>query len=125
MKHIYKLIIVALVLGLAPLGHMYGQCTTAGLGQYPGGTITPGCYGGPPVMIVSCAFTDEMSVLQLQGGVTYTFTSTESTDFFTITDDATNTPITSGVGPLVFVCPSTGLYDLYRHFSAACDDDGF
>ena len=103
---------------------LYAQCTVGTQGQYPFATIVPACIGTPE-LIVNCAFTDEYSRITLTAGVSYTFTSDIPTDFFTITDVATNTPQISGVGPLVFVCGVTGDYFLYRNVSAACDADVF
>lgn len=98
------------------------QCTTASNGQWPGTTFTPTCTGTPQ-NIVTDAFTDEYSVVNLTAGVAYTFASSIGTDYITIADNATLTPQVFGTTPVVFNCTVTGLYRFYRHNSAACDGD--
>jgi hypothetical protein len=55
----------------------------------------------------------------LTGGTAYTFGSSTTTDYITITNDA-NTILTSGTQPISYTPPSSGTYRVYIHANAAC-----
>ncbi len=69
-------------------------------------TITPSQWAG------------EFSALNLQGGLTYQFTSSVATDFLTLTT-ATDT-IDFGTTPLDVLIPAGGTYRLHVHTNASC-----
>lgn len=71
------------------------------------------------VSYASCTYAGEYNTLALTGGTAYTFGSSVTTDYVTITN-AANTILASGTQPLNFTAPSTGSYRVYIHLNSAC-----
>lgn len=97
-----------------------GQCTTAGEGQYPSGTIAlnTNCIAK---VITTLAWTDEYSLVSGADAQTYIFSSSVGTDYITIADDATNTAIAWGTSPLTYTFGAApGNIRIYRHDNSSC-----
>lgn len=116
MKRINKCLIIIIVLINSFIG-VNAQCTTGTL--WPGATYNPVCNGTPGIITAS-AWTGEYSNVNLIAGTTYTFASSVGTDYLTVTDAAV-VPQVTGTGSVAFLCPTTGVYRIYRHLSAACN----
>jgi hypothetical protein len=71
------------------------------------------------VSYASCTYAGEYNTLALTGGTAYTFGSSVTTDFITITNGA-NAILASGTQPLNFTAPATGSYRVYIHLNSAC-----
>jgi Secretion system C-terminal sorting domain/N-terminal domain of BNR-repeat neuraminidase len=126
MKNFTRLLLLSLLLILVGHHAANAQCTTflPANGQYPVGTIAVGttCI---PVTVTTLAYTGEYSRLSGTAAQTYTYTSSVATDFITITDQATNTPIAWGVTPLVYTyAAAPGDIFLYRHDNSSCATAG-
>lgn len=96
-------------------------CTSAVNGLYPTATFTPTCFGNNEV-IVTDAYAGEYTNVSISSNTQYTFTSSISSDYITITNaDATVTYI-AGLSPLVWVSGSNnGVIRYFLHANAACD----
>src|SRR5688572_25517881 len=85
--------------------NLLAQCNTGALWQ---SNVNPVCNGSPTVA-VSGQWAGEYSTFNLTAGVNYTISSSVGTDYLTVTDNATNTPIVFGTSPLVFNPGASGL----------------
>jgi hypothetical protein len=95
-----------------------GPCLTATNGQYPSTTYAPAC-AGIPENITTCGFASEYSMVSVTSGVTYTFSSSISTDIITISNSTGTTSYTSGTGSVVWTATFTGTIRFYTH-TAGC-----
>jgi alpha-tubulin suppressor-like RCC1 family protein len=96
-------------------------CTTATYGQWPSATFTPTCGVGSET-IVNNAYAGEYSLVNVIADRQYTFTTTVSTDFITITNSA-NVILASGTVPLVWNSGSfVGVIRYYTHLNANCGE---
>jgi hypothetical protein len=126
MKNFTRLLLLSLLLILVGHHAANAQCTNflPLNGQFPSATVAVGttCV---PVTITTAAYTGEYSRLSGTAAQTYTYTSSVATDFITITDVATNTPIAWGVTPLVYTYTAApGDIFLYRHDNSSCATAG-
>lgn len=97
-----------------------GDCTEAIYGQYPTSAFTPGCTGASET-IVTDAYAGEYALINVLANKEYTFASSVTTDFITITNEAGTTVYTSGATPLVWVSGTTsGVIRYYFHANANC-----
>ena len=94
-------------------------CLTAPNGQYPSGNYTPVCLGSPET-ITSAAWTGEYSKVSVTAGTQYTFSSTISTDFITISDTNGLVPYVSGTGSLTWTAPANEVVRFYLHNGSDC-----
>ena len=81
-------------------------------------SYTPTCIGTQE-NYAGCTFAGEYNNLTLTGGTAYTFGSSITTDYITITNGA-NTILTSGTQPISFTPPASGTYRVYIHLNSAC-----
>lgn len=95
-------------------------CTTAVNGLYPDATFTPACFGNNET-IVTDAYAGEYSNINIVANTQYTFTSSVSSDYITITNANATVTYTAGITPLVWVSGSnTGVVRYYLHTNSAC-----
>ncbi len=95
----------------------WAQCIATA--QWPLFTVTPAT-NGSLTTIDPGIWAGDFSVLNLQGGLTYQFTSSVATDFLTLTT-ATNTVIAFGTTSISSgVLPAGGIYRLHVHTNASC-----
>ena len=94
-------------------------CLTAVNGLFPAATFTPTCPGGAQ-NITTCGFGSEYSNVNVVSGNIYTFTSSVTTDFITISDAAGTTVLASGTTPVTWTANTTGTIRFYTHTNSAC-----
>ncbi|MFP9100387.1 fibronectin type III domain-containing protein, partial [Flavobacterium sp. RHBU_24] len=93
-------------------------CTTGGL--YPAATYTPACTGAAET-IVTNAYAGEYSSVILSANTNYTFSSSVTTDFITITNSTGTTVLAYGTTPLVWnTGENSGNFRYYFHTNSAC-----
>ncbi len=97
-------------------------CLDAPNGQFPGQTFTPLCLGEPEA-ITSFGWTGEYSKVNLTAGEEYTFSSSESTDYVTISDEDGTTVLAFGTTPVVYTADTTGVVRFYIHLDEDCSTD--
>jgi hypothetical protein len=100
-------------------GQVNAQCLTAINGQYPATTFFPTCNGTVASIQADC-YAGEYSVVNVTSGVQYTFSSSNATDYLTISNEAGTTAITSGVTPVIWTATVSGNVRFYTHTNAAC-----
>jgi hypothetical protein len=98
------------------------QCLTAGFGQWPSSTYTPVCNGSVESISTS-VWTDEYSVVNVEAGQEYTFSSSVSSHYITISADDGATAAAFGTGSVTWTAASTGTVRFYTHLSSACDGE--
>jgi hypothetical protein len=81
-------------------------------------SYTPTCIGTQEAY-AACTFAGEYNNLTLNAGTAYTFGSSVTTDYITITN-AANTILTSGTQPITYTPPTSGTYRVYIHLNSAC-----
>lgn len=95
-------------------------CLDAPNGQW--GDYTPVCFGLPEI-VADISWTGEYSIVHLTAGVEYTFSSSVSTDFITISDEDGTTTLASGVSPVIWTPGTSGAYRFYTHLDENCAYD--
>ncbi|TDP61576.1 fibronectin type III domain-containing protein [Flavobacterium dankookense] len=96
-------------------------CTTATYNQWPAATFTPTCGIGSET-IVTNAYAGEYSLVNVIADRQYTFTTSVTTDFITITNSS-NVILASGTVPLVWNSGSfAGVIRYYTHLNANCGE---
>lgn len=97
-------------------------CITALYGVYPETTFTPVC-SNTNETIVSNAYASEYSNVNVIVNKQYTFTSSITTDYITITNANATVIYASGVAPLVWNSGSnSGVIRYYFHTNSQCGD---
>jgi hypothetical protein len=79
---------------------------------------TPTCTGAQQTY-APCTYAGEYNTLTLTAGTAYTFGSSVTSDFITITN-ASNVILTSGTQPINYTPTASGTYRVYIHLNAAC-----
>ncbi len=98
--------------------NLIGQCTTSPYGLYPSTTFTPTCTGAYQ-SITTCGYRGEYSQVNVTNGTSYSFQSSITTDFITITN-STGTPIIWATGTVNWTANFTGVVRFYTHTNSAC-----
>jgi hypothetical protein len=94
-------------------------CLTNTYGQYPTSTYNPGC-SGTAENITTVGYASEYSMVSLISGVTYTLSSSITTDYITISDDLGTSVLAYATGSISYTCPSDGDYRFYTHTNQNC-----
>ncbi|NHM06239.1 T9SS type A sorting domain-containing protein [Flavobacterium sp. CYK-4] len=95
-------------------------CTNALYGLYPTETFTPTCFGNDEVMVTD-AFAGEYSNVNINANTQYTFKSSVTSDYITITNADATVTYTAGTTPLVWTSGSnSGVIRYYFHTNVAC-----
>ena len=95
-------------------------CLSDTEGQYPSTTFTPAC-NGSVASITGAAYLNEYSKVNVIGGTTYTFSTSNAAFFITIGDDAGATVLASGTGSVEYTPTANGVVRFYSHLSNNCD----
>lgn len=115
-----RITILCLMAFLGIITNAVPQCTTATYGQWPAATYTPACSGNAE-QIVTNAYAGEYSKVNIVSNTQYTFSSSVSTDFITITNETGTTILASGLTPLSWASASNaGVMRYYFHTNANC-----
>lgn len=102
---------------------LQAQCTNAPGGQFPTVNFIPGCIGVPEPISSFCTNND-FSVVTVQNGVTYTFSTSVSSDFITITNASGATVLASGGVTASYTSTFNGDVRFYSHLNSICGSDG-
>ena len=94
-------------------------CNGAMNGLYPEATYTPSCTGSTE-QIVSDAYAGEYANVNILTDKQYTFTSSVTTDFITITNQGGTTVLASGLTPLIWNSNFTGIIRYHINTNANC-----
>jgi hypothetical protein len=97
-------------------------CTVAENGQFPGQTYTPSCTGSAEVIVTG--FASEYSEVNVIADRQYTFSSSNTTDFITITDENATVIYAGGTTPVQWSSGTiAGVIRFYTHSNALCGTD--
>ena len=99
------------------------QCLTSLNGLFPVGTFTPTCGSINPNQIAPNSWAGEYSNVNVELGETYTFASSNPTDYITISTDGGATASAFGVTPITWTADVTGVIRYYLHLSDQCGED--
>ena len=94
-------------------------CNGAMNGLYPEATYTPSCTGSTE-QIVSDAYAGEYANVNILTNKQYTFSSSVSTDFITITNQNGTAVLASGLTPLIWNSNFTGIIRYHINTNANC-----
>lgn len=96
-------------------------CTTAIYGLYPTDNYVPTCFGNNDELIVSDAYAGEYSNISINSNTQYTFKSSVTSDYITITNADATITYTAGTTPLVWLSGNnSGTIRYYFHANSAC-----
>jgi len=97
------------------------QCLESIEGLYPSATSTAAsCDGIGVTTITTLAYASEYSNVEVTAGETYTFSSSFSTDYITISNDDGVTASAFGTTPVTWVADVTGVVRFYTHTNDLC-----
>lgn len=97
------------------------QCTTNTYGAYPSAAYVPLSCSGAPEVIASDCYAGEYSIVSVTSGQTYSFKSSLTSDFVTIsTGAAVATAVASGTGTVNWVATITGNVRFWLHTNSSC-----
>lgn len=99
------------------------QCLTASNGQYPSTTQTISACNGTFTVFATDCWNGEYTKVNVTAGNTYTFQSSVTTDFITISNKNGTTSYASGVGSVTLTAPITTIVRFYTHANASCGED--
>jgi len=95
-------------------------CNGASYGLYPDATFTPACTGSTE-QIIDNAWAGEYTNVNIMSNKQYTFTSSVSTDYITITNSTGTSVLASGITPLVWNSTATsGVIRYHLNTNANC-----
>ena len=105
------------------INQLWSQCTTGTNGAYP----TAG-YAAPSTCVVGLiatdAYTGEYTVINsVVSGNTYSFSSSNATDYITIVDQVTNTVLVHGVTPVNYTTLTSNNLIFWRHNNSTCTQE--
>jgi hypothetical protein len=100
--------------------HAFFNCNSADYGLFPTATFTPSCTGSAEV-IVSNAWASEYSNVNVMANKQYTFSSSVSSDYITITNQAGTQVLLSGQTPLIWFSDAySGVIRYFIHTNSSC-----
>jgi len=91
-------------------------------GHYPSQTYVPECTGIPE-NIVTTAWSGEYSKVELTEDVNYTFISSISIYFLTISDENGSEVLVFGTTPVTFTPDVNMVIRFYSHINSDCESD--
>ncbi|MDF2448721.1 MAG: hypothetical protein K0R26_1225 [Bacteroidota bacterium] len=107
------------VIVLAQGASSYSQCTS-NTSLYPSATFTPNC-NGTSQNITTSGWATDYSMVYVTSGITYTFSSSVSTDFLTIANAGGGAPVYAfGTTPVVWTAAITGNVRFYNNTNSSC-----
>ena len=99
------------------------QCTTAPNGLFPGSTFTPACSGNYETM-TSQSWAGQYSNVNVIANRQYSFSSSVTNDYITITNGTGTIIYASGTQPVIWDSGSTtGVIHYYIHTNASCSSE--
>ena|SRR6218665_3221741 len=97
-------------------------CNSASYGIYPPDNYTPTCNATAEV-IADDSYAGEFCKVNVQSGGQYRFSSSNPTDFITITNEAGTSAYGSGTTPINWTSSITGAVRYYIHKHSSCGDE--
>jgi len=105
------------------VGAASSGCTSASNGVLPATTFTPGCFGNTETILTN-ARTQQYSNIAISQNTQYTFSTSEISDYITITNADASHVYSVGTTPLVWNSgTNSGIIRYYIHANFACDND--
>ena len=102
---------------------IYAQCYTAQYGQRPSSTKTiTNCNGAFQTIANNC-LNGEYSKMNVTAGRLYSFKSSRTTDYITISNNVGTLAYSKGTGTLIWTASFTGVVRFYTHKNATCSSD--
>ncbi|WP_298136972.1 T9SS type A sorting domain-containing protein [Flavobacterium sp.] len=118
-----RIILICLLAFLYFIPSAVAQCTTATNGLFPSNTFTPACNGNYET-ITSQSWTGEYSNVNVIANKQYSFSSSVTTDYITITNATGTVVYASGTQPVIWDSGSiTGGIRYYLHSNASCGSE--
>ena len=114
-----KFLLISFIIPL----NIFAQCFTAPYGQNPSTTQTITNCNGTFQTFASNCFNGEYTKLNVTGGNIYTFQSSKSSDFITISDNNGTVAYKTGTGTVTWTATLTEVVRFYTHKNAACATD--
>jgi hypothetical protein len=90
--------------------------------QFPSSTFTPSCTGANEIIRDNC-YAGEYSLVAVTGGIAYTFSSSISSDYITITNAAGTNILATGTGSITGTITSSTNIRFYTHTNSSCGTD--
>ena len=110
------------ILFIVPL-NLFAQCFTAPYGQKPSTTQTiTNCNGNYQTFASNC-FNGEYSKVNVVNGNIYSFKSSKSGDYITISDNNGTVSFVTGNGIVTWKATFTGVVRFYTHANSTCASD--
>jgi hypothetical protein len=101
-----------------------GGCTTASYGQWPSASYTAlTCNGIAVNNVTTGGWAGEYSVVNVTANTRYTFQSSVSTDFITITNADGTVVLASGPNPVIWESSSAGQIRFFTHTDSSCGEE--
>lgn len=94
-------------------------CNGAYYGLYPATTFTPACTGSAE-QIAADAYAGEYANVNIVSGKQYTFTSSVTTDYITITNQGGTAVLASGVTPVTWISNFAGVIRYHINTNSSC-----
>ncbi len=115
-----KITLFCLLAFLYFIPNAVAQCTTATYGLFPANTYTPNCSGNYETL-TSQSYAGEYSNVNVIANKQYSFSSSVTTDYITITNATGTVVYASGIQPVIWDSGSTtGVIRYYLHSNASC-----
>jgi len=95
-------------------------CLNATGGQWPSGTFSPNCNGSAG-NITTAAYVNEYSKVNVIAGTKYTFSTSKTTFYITISDANGTKVLAGGNGSVEYTPTASGVVRFYSHLTANCD----
>lgn len=95
-------------------------CLSAPNGQYPSTTFNAACLG-TPLTITTASWAGNYQKVQLTGGVTYTFASSNTNDYLTVGNESGESVLSYGIGTVTYTASSSQIVRIYTHKNADCE----
>jgi hypothetical protein len=103
--------------------NLFAQCFTAPYGQKPSTTQTITICNGNYQTFASNCFNGEYSRVNVVNGNIYSFKSSKSADFITISNDNGSVSFATGNGIVGWTATFTGIIRFYTHANSTCASD--
>jgi len=103
--------------------NLFAQCFTAPYGQKPSTTQTITICNGNYQTFASNCFNGEYSRVNVVNGNIYSFKSSKSADFITISNDNGSVSFATGNGIVRWTATFTGIIRFYTHANSTCASD--
>lgn len=98
-------------------------CLDSPNGQFPNYIFSPSCTGIEESITNNNALTGQYSMVEVSNNILYTFSSSVSSDFITITDENGSETLAAGIGSINWTADFDGNIRFYIHLNSNCESD--